>query len=137
MKNASHSHEEHTGEMRIRLEAPTLAELFAEAARALMEVMGGATPAAATGPPERATIRSLDRDALLVDWLNELVYRVETEKMLYGEFVIEAISDRELIASLRGAPTPELRSLVKAASFHGLKIVAGEVGFSATVVLDV
>src|SRR6187402_2960722 len=43
-------YEEHTGELRIRLWARSLAELFEEAARALGEVMGGG----AKGEDERA-----------------------------------------------------------------------------------
>jgi SHS2 domain-containing protein len=135
--HASHTFEEHTGELQIRLFAPTLAELFAEAGRALMEVMDGAPPAGPIGPGERVALSAADRDALLVDWLNELIYRVETGRRLYREFAIQQLTDEELIASIRGTPAPRLRTLVKAASFHGLRIDEADAGFTATVVLDV
>lgn len=137
MSDASHVYEEHTGEVQIRIEAPTLGELFAEAGRALMNVMGGASPRTVEGPPTTVTVHSIDRDALLVDWLNELVYLVETERKLYGEIFVERISDRELTATVRGADAPELRTLVKAASFFGLAIAERASGYTATVVLDV
>jgi SHS2 domain-containing protein len=137
---ASHVLEEHTSEVQIRLQAPDLGALFAEAGRALMELMsGGAVPAPSDAPdaPETLTLHSSDRDALLVDWLNELIYRVETEKKIYGEIAVQTVDGRALSATIRGAPAEGLRTLVKAASFHGLKIVEDEGGHAATVVLDV
>lgn len=136
-RRASHREEEHTGELQIRVEAPTLVGLFIEAGRALMEQMGGGTPAAATGEPETITLHARDREALLVDWLNELIFRVETGRRLYGDLRVDLLTDEELVATVRGAPANLARTLVKAASFHGLSIESDARGHTATVVLDI
>ncbi|MGZ3440716.1 MAG: archease [Polyangia bacterium] len=57
--------------------------------------------------------------------------------MVYGDLRIERLTDRELAATVRGAPVTNLRLQVKAATFHGLRIVEAGDGFTATVILDV
>lgn len=134
---ARHSLVEHTGEVQVRLEAATLGELFAEAALALAEIMGG--PFADPGREGGETVRleSRDRNALLVDWLNELVYLAERDKRLYGAAEIHRVSDRELSARVYGRDIEDLRLHVKAATFHGLDIREEPGGLSADVVLDI
>jgi SHS2 domain-containing protein len=134
-----HVFEEHTGEVRVRLEAPSLPELFEEAGRALRDVVAPASfNAAALAEEEDVVVRASDRDALLVEWLNELVFRSETTKRIYPELSVERVSDRELRAHIRGVEVDDLRTAVKAATLHGVHIeerTAG--GYTATVVLDV
>jgi len=120
----------------MRLEAPTLEALFIEAALALAEVMG-ARGTAPEGEPERVELRAIDRDALLFEWLNELIFRAETEHEIFTEVRVERLEGGELDARIRGERAPELRTVVKAATFHGLHITEGKGGFSAAVVLDV
>lgn len=133
---ARHWLAEHTGELEIRLAAPSLGELFAEAGRALAEVMAGAS-VTATGAARGVSLRAPDREALLVAWLDELLFLAERDKMVYGELRIERVTDRELVATVRGAAVTDLRTQVKAATFHGLRIVEAGDGFTATVILDV
>ncbi len=138
VKNSSHVFEEHTADVRLRVEAPTLPELFVEAGRALAELVG--PEEGARGPileEETVYVRASDRDALLVDWLNELVYRSETTKRVYPELAIESFSQHELEARIRGFDAEDLRTPVKAATFHGLRITERPGGYTASVVLDV
>ena len=89
MSRASHHIEDHTGEVAFRVHAPTEAELFAEAGRALAEVMLGAVPPAGQGVTVAARIelRASDPTALLVEWLNELVFRGDVDKVVYTPVV--------------------------------------------------
>jgi SHS2 domain-containing protein len=128
---------EHTGEIELQVEAPDLAGLFAEAAVALAEIMAedaGRTP---TRPPERVELLAADREALLVDWLNELLYRGEVNKCVYGHVEVERADDARLVANLRGHEPLSPRTAVKAATWHRLRVVPTPLGFEATVVLDV
>ncbi|HZY05620.1 MAG TPA: archease [Anaeromyxobacteraceae bacterium] len=133
---SSHALEEHTGELKLRIEAPSLPDLFAEAGKALAEAMGA--PEGEGVPVEkRIEVEASDRDALLVDWLNELVFLAEAEKMIFREFRVELPSEGRLLALARGARVERLRNPVKAATYHALAITARPQGFVATVVLDV
>jgi SHS2 domain-containing protein len=134
--HASHTLEEHTGELKLRIEARTLPEIFAEAGRALAEAMGAPM---SDGPlvAKRIEVDASDREALLVDWLNELVFLSEVEKVVFQQFRIELPSERRLVASASGVKVEGLRNPVKAATYHGVAIREGPDGFVATVVLDV
>jgi SHS2 domain-containing protein len=132
----SRAFEPHTGEVKVRIDAANLAELFAEAARSLCELMGRA----ADGPPgewQRLTVTGRDREALLVAWLNELVARTEIDHLLYCDVAIEDVTSTRLLASVRGVPIRETRTAVKAATMHGLTIAVDPGGASATLILDV
>jgi len=134
---ASHSFEEHRGELEIRIEAPSLQALFAEAGRALAEMMQGTPLEPPTAWSDDVVVEAGDREALLVDWLNELVFRSEVTKVLFTELEITHLSDRQLVAAIRGTRVERLRNPVKAATYHGLSIVERAGGLTATVILDV
>jgi SHS2 domain-containing protein len=133
---ATHSFAEHVGELAIQLEAASLAELFAEAARALSEVMLGRPPIA-SGAYEHVWVKAPDREALLVAWLDELIFRAERDHKVYGDARVDRITDEEIDAAVRGEPATELKTQVKAATFHDLQIADSPQGVSVTVVLDV
>ncbi len=136
--SARHTFEDHIGELALRIEAPTLPMLFEEAGRALSEAMGkGDTGGSPADHEERMTVAAPDREALLVEWLNELVYRAEVSRVLPREFRIERLSERDLAAVVRGVRLERLRNPVKAATFHGLSVAESPEGFRATIVLDV
>lgn len=134
----SHCFEDHTSELRLRVGAPSVPELFAEAGRALALLACGEAPLPGPeGEAEPVSLRSRDRGALLVDWLNELIFRAESEGKVFSEFRFDRLTDRELEASIRGAPAPGARTLVKAATLHDVEVTETTHGVSASVVLDV
>ncbi len=139
MEPGTYQFEPHTGEVRIRIEGTDLPGLFEEAGYALAELMlGEAQPET---PPdaeeEHVTVEATDPEALLVDWLNELISRADARKRVYTHFVVDELSERKLHARIRGLTPTVLKTAVKAATFHGLEIHEHEAGFLATVVIDV
>jgi SHS2 domain-containing protein len=138
MPRASHTFEEHVGELRLRLDARARADLFAEAGRALAELFIGSErlPLPREGP-ETVELRAADPAALLVDWLNELVFRSETEGKVFVEFSFDRLFDGELEGSMRGVRVDELRTFVKAATLHDLEFKEKPDGISAALVLDI
>jgi SHS2 domain-containing protein len=136
-KEGRHSFAEHTGEVELRLEAPSLVALFEEAARALAEVMAGRDVPGPEGPIEQVDVAGSDREALLADWLNEIVYRSEVNKRVYADVHVRELSDVRLRAEVRGFEPEALKTPVKAATLHRLHIEQKPDGFLGTVVLDV
>jgi SHS2 domain-containing protein len=131
--------EPHTAEVQVRVEGASLAELFEDAGYALAELMLGEVPPEppAGAEEEQVTLESADTEALLVDWLNELISRADTRKRVYTSLAVDDLSERKLRARIRGFTPAVLKTAVKAATFHGLEIREHEDGFDATVVLDV
>jgi SHS2 domain-containing protein len=139
MEPGTYQFEPHTAEVQIRLEGTSLPELFEEAGYALAELMLGEelpeTPPEAE--QEYVTLEAGDTEALLVDWLNELISRADMRKRVYTHFVVDDVSEGKLRARIRGQRPSVLKTAVKAATFHGLEILEHEDRFTATVVLDV
>ena len=133
----AHSFEEHTGEVLLKVTSPTLTKLFEEAGRALAELMAEQWTDDPAAPTEPVVVRAPDRDALLVEWLNELVFRSETGEKVYPYLAVTALSDCELQAKIRGALPSPPRTAVKAATYHRLQIAQRPEGYTATIVLDV
>jgi SHS2 domain-containing protein len=128
---------EHPGEVRLRLQAATLGELAVVAGRALAELELGRAPGSAAGPWREVTVAGRDRDALLVHWLNELIFLAETERWVGVEFTVSRATETELRMRVRGMAVDEAPARVKAATFHGLRVVAVSDGVEADIVLDV
>ena len=81
-----------------------------------------------------------DRETLLVDWLNHLLYLFDIDGFLGRDFQVVSLTDERLEAIVTGESFdpdrhPE-RTAVKAATFHQLEIVPVKDGWQATVVLD-
>lgn len=137
-----HTFEGHTSEVAIRIQAPTLGELYAEAGRALAHLMLG-DDVSPDGPPlvetvhETVAVEARDPVALMVDWLNELIFRGEVAKVVFTRITVTAIDERHLAAEIAGVLEPPLKTAVKAATFHDLVIACTDQGCEARVVLDV
>jgi len=129
----------HTADLAWRIRGQSFAELFENAAGALTATM---TDRRYLRRRERRTVEleSPDREALLVDWLNHLLYLFDVEGFLGREFHLTSLSERRLKATAWGeAFDPERhpeKSAVKAATYHHLEIRPWGDGWQATVILD-
>jgi protein archease len=125
---------EHTAEVELHIEAISEEAVFEEALRALGELV--ADDAAGECVSREVVVAAGDRGALLVAWLDELVYLVETE-----DLVPDAVERLELgcdtltarVRARRGRP----RHVVKGVTYHDLTFAVDDQRFWATVVLDV
>jgi SHS2 domain-containing protein len=131
---------DHTADVGYRLFAPTLAELFAVAGRALFDAI---TELEAVAPKFSRTIavEAGDVEALLVAWLSELNFRCITEFELFGEFAIDSISTTSVRATLKGEKIDAARHVIqteiKAVTYHELYVRETEKGWEAQVIFDV
>ncbi|HEY7193687.1 MAG TPA: archease [Gemmatimonadales bacterium] len=128
---------EHTAEVCVHVRAPSLGELAAEAGRALARLELATPTPSPSGPSREIEVWATDRAALLVDWLNELIYLAETERWVAAEFDVLEASDTGVRMRARGVPVAEGPARVKAATFAGLEIRPIPGGLEAEIVLDV
>lgn len=137
---------DHTADRALRVWGRGLADLLVGAARGMCSLMGDLEGLV---PDLWRTIRleSGDREALLVEWLNELLYLVEVEGLLFIDFRIESVTDSEIaragavgatmVAHVGGAVAPVTRAHIKAATFHDLRLVEDAAGWSTVITFDV
>jgi SHS2 domain-containing protein len=119
---------EHTADLGIHAWGSTEPEAFEHAARALSELMGVRVP----GPGRRHLVkaRADDRAALLIAFLNELIWLHETEGRGFAAIDVIAVSPNDLVAEVELARLPEgLEGIgVKAATYHQLRVEDGPSG---------
>jgi riboflavin kinase/FMN adenylyltransferase len=127
---------DHTADRALRVWGRELPDLFAGAARGMTSLMADLDGLAAT---EWRTVRleGWDRESLLVNWLNELLFLTETERLLFVDYRIESLTDTTLVAQVRGAHAPVTKSVVKAATYHDLRLVHDGTGWSTVITFDV
>lgn len=131
---------EHTADLGLRVRAPDLDSLFAEAAlclsSAIVEDVGDVRP----GQEVRIELAGTDREFLLFDWLKELLYRFDADHMLFGRFEVRVRGDG-LTATAWGEPLDPARHLlgheVKAITYHELKVEQTSDGWLAEVIVDI
>ena len=127
---------EHTADLALRVHGHSLKEVFSNTAYGMFSLMADLEGLEPTISRE-ISLESLDYEALLVDWLNELLYLHEVEQEIYTRFEIEALSPTALSAIVWGAKIKVSKLTVKAATFYDLEISKTEDGYLATVVFDV
>ncbi|MCX5894063.1 MAG: archease, partial [Deltaproteobacteria bacterium] len=129
----------HTADLAWRIRGDSLPELFENAAEALVATMTDRRYLRRLEKREIA-VESPDREALLVDWLNYLLYLFDVEGFLGREFQVTALTDERLRATAWGEVFDSERhpekTAIKAATYHHLEIVPRGDGWQATVILD-
>lgn len=135
-----HEFFEHTADLGLRVRAPDLDTLMAEAAAALFAAI--VEDPGAIEPRQRLDIQvaGSEPEYLLFDWLRELLYRFDTEHFVFGRFEVNVDA-----SGLRGAAWGEpfdpsrhaLAHEVKAITYHELRVERQPDGWLAEVVVDI
>lgn len=132
--------EEHTGEVRVRLRAEDFPGLLLQAALALAQLLTGSTrqPQPVREEGEAIDLSARDREGLLVDWLNELIFLTDTTGKVFTDCEFEAVDGTSVRGTVWGQVPETTQTAVKAATFHGLAIEEASDGrLEALVILDV
>jgi protein archease len=127
---------EHTGELELWIEAPTEEAVFADALTAFAELVADDGGSRAKRHEVEVELEADDGEALLVDWLNELVYLADADQFVPEHLVELELDGSRLGATLRGR-RGEPRPLVKAVTLHGLRYERDQRGWRVRAVLDV
>jgi SHS2 domain-containing protein len=131
---------EHTADLGLRVRAADESALFADAARALFSAIVANLEDVRPIDERRVEVEGSDREYLLLDWLNELLYLFESQKLLFAEFEVD-VRPMGLTAVVRGETVDlrrhQLEHEVKAITYHGLKVERDEAGWLAEVILDI
>ncbi len=131
---------EHTADVGLEVEAPSLAALFERAALAMLALM---IDLAGVEARQRAAL-AVEADGLeelLRDWLQAVLVRFQAGGFAACEVTIDAIDARQVRATLAGEPIDRarhrLRTEVKAATYHALAVRETPSGWTARFILDV
>lgn len=131
---------EHPSDVGIIAYGKTLPEAFENAAAGMFSLMADI---GAVEPKTSFDIKANgeDKESLLVNWLNELIFLEDTKSVLLKDFKIESFSEGELKAKVFGEELDQSRHKlsrpVKAATYNQLLIEEKDRVWSARIVFDV
>ena len=129
-----------SGDAGIRAFGSDLSELFANAATGMYSLI---TDPEGVTPRKSIEIKTegSSREGLLVSWLNELVFHFDTYGFMGKEIRIHELQDTLLRATVTGEDfDPEKHGrglLIKAATYHKLKIEQKKGHWEADVIFDI
>jgi len=129
----------HTADIGLEATAATREELFIRAAEGFKTMVFGAIPVQ-PAVAQRIEVMAEDLPALLVAWLNEILYLCESADLVPQGFRIEHLDDRHLIATVTGEPFDPARHgverMAKAVTYHKLLVEERNGGWYARVYVD-
>ena len=127
---------DHTADWALHVWALTLEELFVEAARGMYTLVGAQAQPGVT-VHRRVELTAEDYESLLVAWLQELLYFTESEELAFTGYHVAHLEPTHLRAEVEGGPTGRLDKMIKAVTYHNLKINRTADGYDTTIVFDV
>lgn len=131
---------EHTADLGLRVRAPDLNTLFSDAGRGLCAMVVENPDEVRPVETRTIEIAGTDREYLLFDWLNELLYLCDTQHLVFSQCDAR-VGDSGLSATVRGETLdPDRHRLtheVKAITYHHLKLEQTPDGWLAEVIVDI
>jgi SHS2 domain-containing protein len=130
----------HTADIGIIAFGKDLSEAFANAAYAMFDLI---TDISSIRKSEKSHIqvKANNIEDLLVAWLDELLYRYETERMIYSHFVVDNMSEQSLDAHVFGeklnTERHEVKTEIKSVTYHQLKVAKTGETWEVQVIFDV
>jgi SHS2 domain-containing protein len=131
---------DHTGDIGIRITAPSREKLFATAAKAMVQLI---LPSRGTGPTEQRHYQATgdDDEQLLVNWLSEINFYFQTEQFLPCEILTLEMKDNSLEAGVTGnvisLEHDSIHTDIKAVTYHRISVKETHDLWTAQVIFDI
>ena len=131
---------EHTADLGFKVYGASLEGLFVHAAEAFFETI--LSPESVEEKIERSIeVEAGALDELMVSWLDEFLYLYDAEKLVFKRFQIKSIQQDQLRAKAWGEKIDparhEIKSGIKAVTYHKLYVRERGGGWEAQVIVDV
>jgi SHS2 domain-containing protein len=131
---------EHTADVGVEASGADLREAFEAAAEGMFSIIAETE---SVKPTETYQVEADadDAEALLVEWLNELLYLFDAKNVLLCRFSVTSLTPIRLEADVFGEKYDPSRHrinmAVKAATYHAVSVEEDDAGARVRVILDV
>lgn len=129
---------EHTADVGLRAIAPDITSLFEQATRGLCDIAG--IWQEQSGTPVEIGVEARDREGLVVDWLNEVLYVHDSQNVAICSVEVDEVSEKQARGRIIVRPLgegAETAIQVKAVTYHQLAVRQTSSGWNATVFFDI
>jgi len=131
---------DHTADIGIIAFGKDLPETFANSAYAMFDILTDVSKVEGNESFE-LQVSAHNQDELLITWLDELLFRYETERIVCNRFVINSLDEKNLSATIFyekiNYKKHEIKAEIKNVTYHQLEIKKVRSGWSAQVIFDV
>lgn len=127
----------HIADVRLRVEAASVEELFRDAMRGLYAVMHAQPEGGAPLTRRIVVEESADRTALLVDFLNEVLQRAHVGRECFHDARFVRLDGENVEAELTGVAPAEFEEDVKAVTYHEADVRQENGAWTTMLVLDI
>jgi SHS2 domain-containing protein len=128
---------EHTADVGVRAYGPSVGSVFEQATLGLLDITG----ASRTGSGEtiEIAVEASDLGALLVYWLEEVLYLQDARDAVVREVTIDEVTPTTARGRVTIAPRDEELegTAVKAITYHQLSVERADAGWVAVVYFDI
>ena len=127
----------HTADVRIKLEADSLQELFVGGAEAISHLLKPRFCKEAEDMSiwHMIEVKARDTTLLLIDFLSELLTLCHLEKVIFCDYNIVILHNNALKATLKGKPADGFREDIKAITYHEADVHKNESGMWETIII--
>ena len=131
---------EHTADIGFRAWGATAAELFENAAQAMMSI---AAETETIDPRGEVSIQTTgeDYESLLVNWLGEVLYRFDAGLFAASEFRVDKIEpttlEGRLVGEARDPARHRWKLIVKAVTYHDIEVFERDGRWESRIFLDI
>jgi SHS2 domain-containing protein len=130
----------HTADISIKAYGKNLKQLFENAALGMFNILAD-LEGITTSTELEIKIEAPDKEELLIEWLDELLYNFYTKNIIFCNFDINELIDNNLTAKVKGRFIGEnknrLKTEIKAATRHDLHITQKDDTYEVQIVFDV
>jgi SHS2 domain-containing protein len=126
---------DHTADVRLQVTGKTLKELFADALQGMTSVLTGRASKSRLRNEIPFTITAPDTESLLVDFLNEALYVMQTQKARAASVKFIRLDRTDASGIVNVVPVDCFQVDIKAATYHDIHIRQMSDGHLETVIV--
>ena len=137
-KRAGFEELDHTADLEIRVWGEDLDSLFRQSAAGMIQLSGVEGLAEGiSSVQQNISLEAMDYEGLLILFLEELLYRLTEDYMVYEIQELSVSSEYTLKARLTGAQIKSYQRDIKAVTYHNLNIRTTADGYEVNIVFDI
>ncbi len=129
--------ENHVADVRLRVRASSLEELFRDAMRGMYALMRPELQEAASVTRTIVVDESADLTSLLVDFLNEVLHHAHVAHEVFHDAVFTRLDDTNVTVTLSGIGPASFEEDIKAVTYHEAEVRQEDGEWTTMLVFDI
>ena len=127
---------DHTADRAFRVTGRDMVTLLKNAARA-MQALDGLPPPTEASATREIEVEGIDRETLLVNWLNEILFLEQAHRLVCTDFQIYECKNHHVRGRVETREAERRLTHIKAVTFHNLTVREIPEGLEAEIVVDI